>query len=99
MNDYLDTVKRNLKQNRDLILLEMKSSKSFWIASQSSMNTFWSMEGMCRQYPKDIRRHLLCDSNLVICGRRNVRTEELYMLKNTAEINHIHLDGVLVYDL
>ena len=39
------------------ILLEMKSSKSFWIASQSSMNTFWSMEGMCRQYPKDIRRH------------------------------------------
>ena len=27
------------------------------IASQSSMNTFWSMEGMCRQYPKDIRRH------------------------------------------
>ena len=42
---------------------------------------------------------LLCDSNLVICGRRNVRTEELYMLKNTAEINHIHLDGVLVYDL
>ena len=57
MNDYLDTVKRNLKQEQGFDLVGNESSKSFWIASQSSMNTFWSMEGMCRQYPKDIRRH------------------------------------------
>ena len=42
---------------------------------------------------------VLCDSNLVICGRRNARTEALYTVKNTAEVNHIHLDGVVVYDL
>ena len=41
----------------------------------------------------------LCDKNLVVCGRRNTRMETLYMIKNTTEINHIHLDGVLVYDL
>ncbi len=82
-----------------MILLEMKSSKSFWIASQSSMNTFWSMEGMCRQYPKDIRRHCFATVILSSADAEMSRTEELYMLKNTAEINHIHLDGVLVYDL
>ena len=82
-----------------MILLEMKSSKSFWIASQSSMNTFWSMEGMCRQYPKDIRRHCFATVILSSADAEMSERKNFIMLKNTAEINHIHLDGVLVYDL
>ena len=99
MNDYLDTVKRNLKQEQGFDLVGNEKFKEL-LDRFSKQYEYILVNG--RDVPaisEGYQTALLCDSNLVICGRRNVRTEELYMLKNTAEINHIHLDGVLVYDL
>ncbi len=99
MNDYLDTVKRNLKQEQGFDLVGNEKFKEL-LDRFSKQYEYILVNGRdVSAISEGYQTALLCDSNLVICGRRNVRTEELYMLKNTAEINHIHLDGVLVYDL
>mgnify|MGYP000758518768 FL=1 len=99
MNDYLDTVKRNLKQEQGFDLVGNEKFKEL-LDRFSRQYEYILVNGRdVSAISEGYQTALLCDSNLVICGRRNVRTEELYMLKNTAEINHIHLDGVLVYDL
>ena len=41
----------------------------------------------------------LCNKTFVVCGRRTVRNEVLYRAKNTADVNGIHIDGALVYEL
>ena len=41
----------------------------------------------------------LCNKNFVVCGRKSVKNETLYRAKNTADVNDIRIDGVLVYEL
>lgn len=41
----------------------------------------------------------LCDRTLCVCARKRVTNEMLYRLKNTAEVNRIAIEGVLVYEL
>ena len=41
----------------------------------------------------------LCNKSFVACGRKTVKNESLYRAKNTANVNDIHIDGVLVYEL
>lgn len=41
----------------------------------------------------------LCDTVFGAVGRRRVNNELLYRVKNTAELNGIHMDGVIVYDI
>lgn len=41
----------------------------------------------------------ICDKTFVACGRKNVKNETLYRAKNIADVNEIHIDGVLIYEL
>jgi len=40
----------------------------------------------------------LCGKVFVACGRKSVKTETLYAVRNAAELNDITIDGVLVYE-
>lgn len=41
----------------------------------------------------------LCSKTFVVCGRKTINNETLYRAKNTADVNNIKIDGVLVYEL
>ena len=41
----------------------------------------------------------LCDKTFLVCGRKTVKNETLYRAKNTADVNGIRIEGVLVYEL
>lgn len=40
-----------------------------------------------------------CNKTFVACGRKTVKNETLYRAKNIADVNEIHIDGVLIYEL
>lgn len=99
MNEYLDTVKRNKKQENGFDLVGNEKFKEL-LDRFSKQYDYILINGRdAASMSEGYEAAVLCDSNLVICGRRNAKTEALYTVKNTAEVNHIHLDGVVVYDL
>ena len=40
----------------------------------------------------------LCDRNMIVTGRKTVKNEELYRVKNTIDVQDIPVNGVLVYE-
>ncbi len=40
----------------------------------------------------------MCDRNFFVCGRKRVKNEMLYRVKNEADVNRIKIDGILVYE-
>ena len=40
----------------------------------------------------------LCDKTFAACGRKEVKNEVMYRVKNTADVSGIRIEGVLVYE-
>lgn len=99
MHDYLDSVCRNgnVEQGMDIAgnkrfaaLIEEMSTKYECIVINTP-DVVKSAEAYAVSK--------LCNKTFVACGRKSVNNETLYRTKNTAEVNGIHIDGVLVYEL
>lgn len=99
MNTFLDSVCRNQLDENGMDIVSNERFKIF-------------VEEMCAQYnyiilnnqdsQKNIEAYAvskLADKSFIVCGRKNVTNEMLYRMKNTADINGIKIDGVLVYDV
>ena len=99
MNNYLDSVGRSRETEKGLDiagnkrfaeLLEEMSSKYECIVINST-----DVVKAAEAY--SVAK--LCNRSFVVCGRKTVTNEALYRTKNTADVNGIRIDGVLVYEL
>ena len=99
MNDYLDLVCRSqtreqgmdIAGNQRFALLMDEMSKKYQCIVINSHDAVKSADAYAAAK--------LCNKTFVTCGRKTVTNENLYRAKNTAEVNGIRIDGVLVYEL
>ena len=99
MNDYLDLVCRSqtreqgmdIAGNQRFALLMDEMSKKYQCIVINSHDAVKSADAYAAAK--------LCNKTFVTCGRKTVTNENLYRAKNTADVNGIRIDGVLVYEL
>ena len=99
MNDYLDFVCRSqtreqgmdIAGNQRFALLLDEMSKKYQCIVINSHDAVKSADAYAAAK--------LCNKTFVTCGRKTVTNENLYRAKNTADVNGIRIDGVLVYEL
>lgn len=99
MNDYLDFVCRSqtreqgmdIAGNQRFALLMDEMSKKYQCIVINSHDAVKSAHAYAAAK--------LCNKTFVTCGRKTVTNENLYRAKNTADVNGIRIDGVLVYEL
>ena len=99
MNDYLDFVCRSqtreqgmdIAGNQRFALLMDEMSKKYQCIVINSHDAVKSADAYAAAK--------LCNKTFVTCGRKTVTNENLYRVKNTADVNGIRIDGVLVYEL
>ncbi len=99
MNDYLDFVCRSqtreqgmdIAGNQRFALLMDEMSKKYQCIVINSHDAVKSADAYAAAK--------LCNKTFVTCGRKTVTNENLYRAKNTADVNGIRIDGVLVYEL
>ena len=98
LNMYLDSVKRN-----------SKAEKGFNLVTNQRFEEYLKEKSAAYEYVvvgvPDITASSdayavakLCDKTFLTCGRKEVKNEELYRVKNTADVNDIQIEGVLVYE-
>lgn len=99
MNDYLDFVCRSqtreqgmdIAGNQRFAFLMDEMSKKYQCIVINSHDAVKSADAYAAAK--------LCNKTFVTCGRKTVTNENLYRAKNTADVNGIRIDGVLVYEL
>lgn len=99
MNAYLDSVCRNQKEEDGM---DIAGNKRFAAYIEEMGSKY---ECIVINNPDAIKRaeaymvSKLCNKTFVVCGRKSINNETLYRAKNTADVNSIKIDGVLVYEL
>lgn len=99
MNAYLDSVCRNLIEEKGMDIAGNKNfakyidemSKKYDCIVMNSQDAVKSADAYVVSK--------LCNKTFITCGRKSVKNETLYRTKNTADVNGIQIDGVLVYEL
>lgn len=98
MNPYLDSVCRspekengmNIVGNSRFSMYMDEMSKSYDCIVVNSADVTEAADGYIAAK--------LCNKTFVVCGRKNVKNEILYKVKNTAEVNGVVINGVLIYE-
>lgn len=99
MNNYLDSVSRNPEAEKGLdiagnkrfaqLIEEMSGKYECILINSTDASKAAEVYSVAK----------LCNKTFVVCGRKTVKNEALYRTKNTADVNGIHIDGVLIYEL
>lgn len=99
MHSYLDSLCRNHNAEKGL---DIAGNKRFGLLIEDMSKKYECIVINSPDVTKSAEAYAaskLCDKTFVVCGRKSVNNETLYRTKNTAEVNNIHLDGVLIYEL
>lgn len=99
MNNYLDTVCRNVAAEKGFNIV-MNDRLAAYLAEKS--NEYERIIVNSTEVAESADAYAvskLCDKTFLVCGRKTVKNETLYRAKNTADVNGIHIEGVLVYEL
>ena len=99
MNAYLDSVTRNKEAEKGL---DIAGNKRFaeYVEEMGKWYEYIVINSAdASKAAEAYAVSKLCNKTFVVCGRRTVRNEVLYRAKNTADVNGIHIDGALVYEL
>ena len=98
LNMYLDSVKRNAKDEKGFNLVtnqrfeeylkEKSAAYEYVVVGVPDITVSADAYAVAK----------LCDKTFLTCGRKEVKNEELYRVKNTADVNDIQIEGVLVYE-
>ena len=99
MNQYLDMVCRNIA-DEDGKNIVMGGRFDEYMEAMSKEYAYIVVN--CADVVKSADSYAvakLCDRTLVICGRKTVKNENLYRVKNVVDVNGIAIDGILVYEL
>ncbi len=99
MNAYLDSVCRNPGEEKGLDITGNKRFAAFVDEMSRKYECIVVNSADAVKSAEAYAVSKLCGKTFVACGRRTVKNECLYRAKNTADINGIHIDGVLIYEL
>ncbi len=99
MNAYLDSVCRNQKEENGLDIAGNKKFAAFIDEMSSKYECIVINSPDVTRNAEGYVAAKLCDKTFVVCGRKTVKNETLYRAKNTADVNGIRIDGVLIYEL
>lgn len=99
MNGYLDKVSRSISEEKGFNIVMNQRFEEY--LSEKSKEYEYIIIGSADVSVKADAYAVskLCDKSFLVCGRKTVKNETLYRVKNTAEVNGIHIEGVLVYEL
>lgn len=98
LNAYLDSVSRSSKDEKNFNLvmntrfakyLEQKRSEYDCVIVNAP-----DVTGSADAYAAA----KLCDKTFAACGRKEVKNEVMYRVKNTADVSGIRIEGILVYE-
>lgn len=99
MNDYLDFVCRSQSKEAGM---DIAGNKNFVRLIENMSTKYACIVINSRDAEESADAYTaakLCNKTFVACGRKTVNNETLYRVKNTADVNGIRIDGVLIYDL
>lgn len=99
MNMYLDAVCRNFKEEKGL---DIAGNRKFAAYMEEMGHRYECIVINNPDAVKNAEAYLaskLCNKTFVVCARKAINNETLYRAKNTADVNGIKIDGVLVYEL
>lgn len=98
MNDYLDSVSRNKKDEKGLNIAGNQRFAEYVNAMGEKYDCIVIGSSDVMKSAEGYEMAVLCGHVAVACGRKNVKNEALYKVKNTLDINGVAIDGVLVYE-
>lgn len=98
MNAYLDSVCRNPETEKGLDIAGNKRFAAFVEDMGQNYECIVINSADASKAAEAYAVSKLCNKTFVVCGRRTVKNECLYRAKNTADVNGIHIDGVLIYE-
>lgn len=99
LNAYLDTVCRNAAEEKGFNIV-MNERFADYLAKKSDEYAYIIVNSPDVTENADAYAAAkLCDKTFVVCARKRVDNETLYRMKNTAGVNGISIEGVLVYEL
>lgn len=99
MNAYLDSVCRSQNEEKGM---DIAGNKKFEAFVEEMSNKYECIVINNPDAVKSAEAYVaskLCNKTFVVCGRKSIKNETLYRAKNTADVNGIKIDGVLVYEL
>ncbi len=99
MNAYLDSVCRNHAEEKGM---DIAANKKFAEFIDEMSKKYECIVINSQDAVKNADAYVvskLCNKTFVACGRKSIKNETLYRAKNTADVNGIRIDGVLVYEL
>ena len=99
LNNYLDVVCRNVNTEKGFNVV-MNDRFAEYVATKGEEYACIVIGGADVSENADAYAAAkLCDKTFLVCGRKTVKNETLYRVKNTADVNGIRIEGVLVYEL
>lgn len=99
LNPYLDVVCRNEEEEKGFNLVMSKGFENYLdqMSREYEYIVIGSLDAVKSADAYGVSK--LCDKTLLVCGRKTIKNETLYRVKNTADVNQIRIDGILVYEL
>lgn len=99
MNAYLDSVCRSQTEEKGMDIAGNKKFAEFIHEMEGKYECIVINSQDAVKNADAYAASKLCNKTFVACGRKSINNETLYRAKNTAEVNGIRIDGVLVYEL
>lgn len=99
MSPYLDSVCRSLADESGMDIAGNKKFAAFIEEMSSKYECIVINSQDAVKNAEGYAVSKLCNKTFAACGRKSINNETLYRAKNTADVNNIKIDGVLVYEL
>lgn len=99
MNDYLDSFTRNTKEEKGMDLTGNKRFGTLLDKMSEQYDCIIINSADATKSAEAYTVSKVCNKTVVFCGRKTITNENMYRVKNTAEVNGIRIDGVLIYEL
>lgn len=99
LNNYLDVVCRNVNAEKGFNIVMNERFAEYVAKMGEEYACIVVGGGDVTESADGYAAAKLCDKTFLVCGRKTVKNETLYRVKNTADVNGICIEGVLVYEL
>lgn len=99
MNGYLDKVSRSSSDEKGFNIVMNKRFEEYLSEKRKEYEYIIIGSADVSVKADAYAAAKLCDRSFLVCGRKTVKNETLYRVKNTAEVNGIRIEGVLIYEL
>lgn len=98
LNHYLDVVCRTAETEKGFDLLGNRRFAMFLDEKSREYERIVIGTGDAADCADAYVAARLCDRSFLVCGRKNVKNETLYRVKNEADVNRIQISGILIYE-